>query len=161
MHATRVCESLGILFICGNTLLEAALPPGTREALAEFETGARKPTRCASDFAVGSRKEISRFQILPSVWREYSRTNNFHDPKAAWAITAKILRDREADFRQATGRDWDGVDLYLMWNAPGSYRRARWDRARVSRVVRERAERFDALLQEHQRLRSEQTLAKN
>lgn len=153
MRAIKVCGTLGVFFICGTTLMHAALPLGTREALAEFETGARKPTRCAADYAVGSRKEISRFQILPSVWREYARHNNFHDPDAAWAITQKILRDREEDFRSATGRKWDGIDLYLMWNAPGAYRKAKWDRSRVSTVVRKRAERFGALLEEHQRLR--------
>src|ERR1043166_125696 len=120
MRATHVCESFGIvLSICGMTLLHAAtLPPGTRETLAQFETGATRSTRCAGDLAVGTHKEISRFQILPSVWREYSREKNFQDPNAAWTVTERILRDREAEFYRATGRSWDATDLYLMWNAP-------------------------------------------
>jgi hypothetical protein len=147
-------KTLGIFVsICGLTFMGAApAPPGTREALAEFETGARRATRCAGDYAVGSAKEISRFQILPSVWREYSGAPDFHNPNAAWAVTERILRDREADFRRATGRQWDAVDLYLMWNAPGVYRRAKWDRSKVSRVVLERAQRFGNLMQERQRI---------
>src|ERR1051326_1328794 len=124
MRATLICESFAVvLSLCGLTALHgAALPTGTREALAQFETGATHATRCAGDLAVGTHKEISRFQILPSVWREYSRANNFQDPNAAWAVTEKILRERGTEFRRATGREWDAIDLYLMWNAPGVYR---------------------------------------
>lgn len=153
MNATLTREAFGIFVsICGLTVITAApLPLGTREALAEFETGAKRATRCAGDYAVGSAKEISRFQILPAVWREYSGAPDYHNPNAAWAVTQKILRDREAEFRRATGRQWDAVDLYLMWNAPGVYRRAGWDRSKVSRVVLERAERYEGLMQERQR----------
>ncbi len=168
MNATLIREALGIFVsICGLAVIHAApVPPGTREALAEFETGAKRATRCAGDYAIGSAKEISRFQILPSVWREYSGPPNYHNPNAAWAVTQKILRDREADFRRATGRQWDAVDLYLMWNAPGVYRRAKWERSKVSRVVLERAERFASLMQERQRMylaaqSSSQNVAKN
>lgn len=163
MRATLACESFGfMLSICGMTLLHAAaLPPGTREALAQFETGATQPTACAGDLAVGSHKEISRFQILPAVWREYSRADNFHDPNAAWLVTKKILQDREVEFRRATGREWDAVDLYVMWNAPGVYRRAHWDRAKVSRVVLERAKRFANIMQQRARHDSAAMLAGN
>jgi hypothetical protein len=146
----RLMVSLGMALVCSSMVATAALPPYTREALAEVETGARKAVRCSADYAVGSKKEISRFQILPSVWREYSKHDNYHDPNAAWVVAHKILRDREAEFRRATGRPWDGVDLYIMWNAPGVYRRAKWNRAHVSPVVRQRAERFAAVLERHQ-----------
>lgn len=131
-------------------LQAASLPAGLRTALAEFESGARQPEQCAADFAVGSRQEISRFQILPTLWREYSSSNNFNDPDVAWSVAEKILRNREAEFRRATGREWDGIDLFLMWNAPGAYRQAQWNRNALSQKVRERAERFANLLQAHQ-----------
>ena len=157
MNATLTREVFGIFVsIYGLAMINAApLPLGTRETLAEFETGAKRATRCAGDYAVGSAKEISRFQILPSVWREYSDAPNYHNPNAAWIVTRKILLDREADFRRATGRQWDVVDLYLMWNAPGVYRRSGWDRSKVSRIVLERAQRFESLMQERQRQRIE------
>ena len=163
MRRTLVCESLSVMFsLCGVTLLQGAgLLPGTRETLAQFETGATRPTRCAADLAVGSHKEISRYQILPSVWRDYSRTKSFQDPNVAWTVTQRILRDREAEFRRATGREWDAVDLYLMWNAPGVYRRAQWNRAKVSHVVLDRAKRFDSLMQERVRIDSSSMLARN
>ncbi|HEY0552219.1 MAG TPA: hypothetical protein VGF13_21640, partial [Verrucomicrobiae bacterium] len=69
MNTTLIREALGIcVSICGLAAMNAApVPLGTREALAEFETGARSATRCAGDYAIGSAKEISRFQILPAV----------------------------------------------------------------------------------------------
>lgn len=147
----RVSHFLSLLFLLGaGTLHAASLLPGVRPALAEFESGARQPEQSAADFAVGAQQEISRFQILPSVWRSCSTNDSFNDPDTAWSVAEKILREREAEFRRATGRDWDGVDLFLMWNAPGAYRRAKWDRTLVSRVVRERAERFANVLQAHQ-----------
>ena len=113
MRATWAGESLVIfiLGICSLSQMRAAVPPGTREALAEFETGATSITACAGDFAIGSRKEISRFQILPSVWRQYSTAKNHQDPETAWSVAAKILCDREATFRRATGREWEPIDL--------------------------------------------------
>jgi len=163
MRATLACESFGIvLSICGMTFLHAAaLPAGTREALAQFETGATRATRCAGDLAIGSHKEISRFQILPSVWKKYSRSQNFQDPNTAWAVTERILSDRAVEFRRATGREWDATDLYLMWNAPGVYRRAKWDRAKVSRVVMERAKRYASVAREHAQPEPGPLLARN
>jgi hypothetical protein len=163
MRATWARESFGIIMlgICGLTGMHAAVPPGTRQALAEFETGATRASVCAGDFAVGSRQEISRFQILPAVWRQYSSARNHQNPEAAWAVTSRILRDREAMFRRATGREWEAIDLYLMWNAPGLYERAGWERSKVSRVVLERAQRFANVLESRTRPSSAQSLVRN
>ena len=118
-----------------------------REALAHFETGATQPTVCAADRKIGSRREISRFQILPSVWRRYTRSKNYQNPDVAWSVATRILADRKKWFRSSTGRDWDAVDLYLMWNAPGAYSKANWDRRKLSRVVLDRAQRFANLME--------------
>jgi hypothetical protein len=150
-----LCVTLGI----GSA--GASTPLGLREALAEFETGATRSTPCAGDRFVGSHKEISRFQILPSVWQQYSTSRNFRDPQTAWTVAAKILRDREQDFRRATQRDWNYVDIYLLWNAPGQYQRANWDRRKVSRVVRERAQRFANLMEDRTRVYAGQYIARN
>ncbi|HWN94810.1 MAG TPA: hypothetical protein VNT99_07245 [Methylomirabilota bacterium] len=110
---------------------------------------------------VGSRKEISRFQILPSVWRAYSRSGDYRNPQTAWRVAEKILADRGRDFEQATQREWDYVDIYLMWNAPGQYRRAKWDRRKLSRVVLKRAQRFANLMEERSRVYASPTVARN
>ncbi len=150
-----LCFAVGIGPAFGST------PPGLREALAEFETGATRPTRCAGDYMIGSRKEISRFQILPTVWQQYSTSRNYRDPQTAWRVAKTILAEREQTFRGANRRDWDYVDIYLMWNAPGQYRRAKWDRRKVSRVVLERAKRFANLMEERARVYAAQSVAQN
>lgn len=136
-----VTAMLGVNAACATGIHSVAA------ALAEFESGATHATQCSADAAVGRQKEISRYQILPVVWRQYSKSRNYQDPNVAWEVTQRILREREKDFREATGRQWDPVDLYVMWNAPGQYRRAQWDRKRISPVVLERAQRFANLLE--------------
>jgi hypothetical protein len=120
-----------------------------REALGHFESGASTPAACAADRLVGSKREISRFQILPSVWRQYSQSKSHQNPDVAWSVAEQILRDREQQFRRATGRQWDAIDLYIMWNAPGTYRRAKWNRSKVPRIVLDRAQRFANLIDLH------------
>ena len=113
-----------------------------REALAEFETGATTPVACAADQKIGRSKEVSRFQILPGLWQQYSTSQDYADPETAWAVAKSILQDRRETFRRHTGRDWNYFELYLMWNAPGTFARAKYDPKKLPRVVRERAERF-------------------
>ena len=150
----------GIIFaMIGIHCAFAASPAGLREVLAEFETGALTPAPCAADRAIGSRSEVSRFQILPVVWRQYSRSREYHYPQLAWKVANKILEDREDDFRQATQREWDFMDIYLMWNAPGLYRRANWDRTKISTVVLKRAQRFANLMQARSQLHAAQSQA--
>jgi len=126
-------------------LLAGALPSRAMDlklALGQIESGAINPTRCAADCKVGSRREVSRYQILPSVWRKYSSSRDYQDPAVAWEVTQRILIERYTLFRAATGREWNALDLYIMWNAPGVYEKANWDAHKVSRIVLERAERF-------------------
>ena len=145
MNQTIAACIATLLFLSAAGRTEA----GVREALGHFETGATQPTACAADRRIGSRNEVSRFQILPSVWRQYTKSRDYYNPEVAWNVTSKILADREKWFRNATGRHWDAIDLYIMWNAPGEYQRAKWDRARVSRVVMQRAKRFANIFEVH------------
>jgi hypothetical protein len=147
--------ALGLAFVFATAVFNNntfATPPGVREALAAFETGATQPTHCKADDLVGAHKEISRFQILPALWQQYSTSNDHRDPETAWSVAEQILNEREQTFRRATGREWNTVDIYLMWNAPGAYRRAEWDRTRLSGVLLERAQRFANLLEARGRL---------
>jgi hypothetical protein len=157
---SRGCR--GVIFaMIGINCAFADPPAGLREALGEFETGAITPKSCAADHAIGSRNEVSRFQILPAVWRQYSASRNYHDPETAWSVANKILEDREQSFRLATNREWDFTDVYLMWNAPGLYRRANWNRAKVSPVVLKRAKRFANLMQARSHLHASQMQTAN
>ena len=157
---SRSCR--GVIFaIIGINCALAEPPTGLREALAEFETGALSPKPCAADHAIGSRNEVSRFQILPVIWRQYSSSRDYHNPQTAWKVAEKILNDRERDFRQATQREWDLTDIYLMWNAPGLYRRSNWNREKISPVVLKRAQRFANLMQARSHLHASQMQTAN
>lgn len=160
MSAKFSLSCCGVIFAIGLNCALAGPPVGLREALAEFETGAITPKPCAADRVIGSRNEVSRFQILPVVWRQYSASPNYHDPQTAWIVASRILHDREQAFRRATKREWDFMDIYLMWNAPGLYRRANWNRAKISPVVVKRAQRF-ANLMEARTQPSAEVLARN
>jgi hypothetical protein len=143
---TKRLRALLLAFAAWGMVHESNAAMQLRDALGHFESGATTPSRCSADAKVGSRREVSRFQILPSVWRQYSQSGDFRNPDVAWSVTEKILTERHERFTRATGREWDAIDLYIMWNAPGVYEKVRWDRRKVSRVVMERAQRFSNLM---------------
>lgn len=120
-----------------------------RWALGQFETGATSNKRSSADQVRGRHREVSRFQILPRVWRQYGRSADFTNPDTAWRVTSIILEARREEFKRATGQDWDGFWLYAMWNAPGECRKAGYQANRLTACVRERAGRFSNLLNAH------------
>jgi len=113
-----------------------------QEALAQIESGHyRNP-----DTAKGSSGEVSRFQIMPSVWKSYSKSRNYSNPIIAWNVARQILEDRESWFLRATGRRPTAFDLYVMWNKPGLYEKVGFNARRLPQKVREVAGRFQNLV---------------
>ena len=111
------------------------------EAIGMIESG-------NNDRAVGSAGEISRFQIKPSVWRQYSPTPAYRNVTASGQVAEKHLATLEAGFRARAGRAPSDFDLYVLWNAgPAYYQRLGFSAARVHRIIRERANRFVNLRQ--------------
>ncbi len=117
-----------------------------RQSLAMFESGATTWQRSHADFMRGGSGEVSRFQILPAVWRRYTKSRDYENPEVAWTIAQRILADRVADFRTATGREPDGLELYLLWNKPGHFEAAGYRAAQVKSDYHQRAQRFANLL---------------
>ncbi len=93
-------------------------------ALSMFETG-------DDDRAVGSRGEISRFQILPELWPG----GNPRDFQTAYAAARDIMDERLGHFRAVHKRDATDFEFYVLWNAP-------WQVDHPSHVVALRARRF-------------------
>jgi len=61
----------------------------------------------------------------------------------ARVVAGRLMSDLEAEFRRRARRDPTDFDRYVLWNAgPAYYAQIGYSRARVSRVVRERAVRF-------------------
>jgi hypothetical protein len=118
-------------------------------ALGQVETGAVTETRSKADHARGRSGEVSRYQILPSIWSAYAGKTDFTCPEKAWMVTTKILADRAEQFRKGAGKEWDAFWLYAMWNAPGKCRAARYQKHRLSAAVRDRAQRFANLVESY------------
>jgi len=117
-----------------------------RDSLAMFESGATQPHRCASDKLRGNSGEVSRFQIMPEVWREYSRSREYENPEVAWSVAERILQDRIRLFIDRTGRNPDALEIYLLWNKPGHFYSVGFSSKRVRPEFKRRAERFANLL---------------
>lgn len=106
------------------------------EAISMIETG-------DNDRMVGGAGEISRYQIMPRVWKQYSNSEAFSDPAVSSQVAQRHVDWLESFFRKRAGREMTEFDLYVMWNAgPNYYARKNFSPAQVAPSVRERAERY-------------------
>lgn len=120
-------------------------------ALGMIETG-------NDDSAVGGLGEVSRFQIMPSVWRHYNASRSYRNPN----VSAEVARQHWAAlydyFKQKANREPTDFDMYVLWNTRHGYYAGReFSPARLHPVVRDRAERFANLVEDG--LRRESRLA--
>jgi hypothetical protein len=114
--------------------LRAGLP--VLEALSMIESG-------NNDRAVGRAGEVSRYQILPKVWRQYTQSRAYRDSTLAALVAEQHLQFLESRFRVHTGEKPSDFDQYVMWNAGVTYyKRAGFNPRRVHPIIRERANRF-------------------
>ena len=141
MNARQIAAALA-LFV----LVFPALALSVKEALGQIETGADRPEQCAADFAHGPAGELSRYQLLPAVWRAYGGGDPT-DPTNAWAVTYRVLLDRRADFKRVVLRLPTPRELYALWTAPGQFAQRNYDWQRLSPAVRERSQRFANLVE--------------
>lgn len=95
-------------------------------ALSALESGHRPA-------AIGPAGEVSRFQVLPRVWRAHRGGNPRIDSEAI-RVASEIMRERTRN-ESVDPKKW-----YLLWHCPGRVRRGT-----VTRKDMELAERFNAL----------------
>lgn len=106
------------------------------DALSMIETG-------NDDSAVGRAGEVSRFQIRPRIWRQYTQSRDYGNRRVASTVAQQHLTYLEEFFRARAGREATDFDIYVLWNAgPTYYERAGFLPERVNRAVRERAQRY-------------------
>jgi hypothetical protein len=89
-----------------------------------------------NDYAIGHRGEVSRFQILPTLWPGGNPQNRAE----ALAAAKEIMRARLSRFERTHGRTATDFEFYVLWNAP-------WQTDHPSKTVAERAQRFSNLVQ--------------
>jgi hypothetical protein len=96
-----------------------------------------------NDAAIGSSGEVSRYQIKPHIWREYSASRSWRDVRIAAHVAQDYLTDLEGGFRKHARREPTDFDLYVLWNAgPAYYSKLGFAPDRVHRIIRERAGRY-------------------
>lgn len=118
----------------------ATAPPSldTRHlfALGMIETG-------NNDWVVGSAGEVSRYQLMPSVWKNYSKSVNYQNPDVSVQVARQHWNYLAAYFKEKTGRIPGDYDMYVLWNTRyGYYERFGFSPRQISHVVQERARRF-------------------
>jgi hypothetical protein len=106
------------------------------EALSQIETG-------NNDRAIGGAGEVSRYQIKPWIWRQYSGSQAYSNHRISTRVAEQHLGELTAIFRRCTRREPTDFDLYVMWNAgPTYYNRIGFAKSRVHPIIRERARRY-------------------
>ena len=114
--------------------VQAGLSP--LEAISMIESG-------NDDWAVGGAGEVSRYQIQPRVWRQFSPSTDYANPRAAATVAQQYLAWLDKYFQDRTGRAPDDFDRYVLWNAgPGYYGKVGFSKSRVHRKIRDRAQRY-------------------
>lgn len=118
------------------TAVSASAGYSKLEALSLIESG-------NNDAAVGSLGEVSRYQIRPYIWREYSASRSWRDSRVSAQVAENHLKNLEETFVRRAGRAPTDFDSYVLWNAGAAYyAKVGFSPARVHPVIRERAQRF-------------------
>ena len=92
-----------------------------------------------NDRAIGNAGEVSRYQVMPDVWRLHHGKDPTN-PVEAKRVATQILMHRIASFQVMRHRTPTPFETYLLWRCPG----------RVSNPTKraaETAERFANLVQ--------------
>jgi hypothetical protein len=112
-----------------------------RFALGMIETGNR-------DHKIGGAGEVSRYQIMPSVWKQYSDSRSYQNPETSLEVAQQHWSANYARFKQQAHRNPTDFDMYVLWNTRyGYYANHGFNPARLDSVVRENAQRFVNLIQ--------------
>jgi hypothetical protein len=94
------------------------------------------------DRAVGQAGEVSRYQIMPYVWRQYSNSRDYTNHKVARRVAEAHLAWLKTQYRNEFGVEPSETDLCLMWNTGFEGFKRRLETHSWSPALRRRAERF-------------------
>lgn len=94
------------------------------------------------DLAHGQHTEVSRFQIQREVWLQATNApiTDSTNAAVALAVAQLIAAERCKIFEAKHGRPATDFEFYVLWNSPAQINRP-------GRVVSERAQRFENLVQ--------------
>ncbi len=143
------CIVLAIWLALGQPLLMRANPTEPNGAFNSFEVGNKLFFALGmiesgnDDHGIGRAGEVSRYQIHPSVWKNYSASREFENPEVSLQVARQHWTYLTNYFQDKTGREPTFFDMYVLWNTRfGYYARKGFDPGHLAPVVRERAQRF-------------------
>ena len=130
-------KTLALLFgLLLSLTLTAQAGLSRLEAISMLETGDNDSIR-------GDAGEVSRYQLMPRVWRQYTNSVAYENPQVSRWVAQQHLTYLEGWFAQQAGRAPTEFEIYVLWNAgPTYYARKHFSVAAVHASIRERAERF-------------------
>jgi hypothetical protein len=110
-------------------------------ALSQIETG-------GDDQEIGRSGEVSRYQIMPSVWRHYSDSQSYRDPGTSTPVAQQHWTALYKSFKEQTRREPTDFDMYVLWNTGnGYYARHGFKPENLNAVISDRAQRFVNLVE--------------
>lgn len=125
-----------IILVMALTVTTAQAGSTRLAALGMLESG-------DDDAAIGAVGEVSRYQIKPWIWRQYSTSEEYQNRELSTQVASQHVAELQRIFLKRAGREADDFDLYVLWNAgPTYYGRIGFDPGRVHPVIRERARRY-------------------
>lgn len=111
-------------------------------ALGMIETG-------NDDREIGGAGEVSRYQIMPSVWHHYSDSLNYSNPRVSLTVAKQHWARLYTSFKQQAHREPSDFDMYVLWNTHyGYYASHKFNPTRLAPAVRDRAQRYVNLVQD-------------
>ena len=101
-----------------------------------------------NDAEIGGAGEVSRYQIMPSVWKHYNNSHRYRDPDISLAVAQQHWTTLHDLFKQQAHREPNDFDMYVLWNTRyGYYASKSFNPDRLNAVVRDRAQRFVNLIE--------------
>ena len=96
-----------------------------------------------NDCEIGRAGEVSRYQIMPSVWKKYSHSRLYQSHEVSVQVAQQHWLWLYENFKKRANREPTDFDMYVLWNTRYNYYSSRdYDPARLGLIVRDRAQRF-------------------
>ena len=91
--------------------------------------------------------EVSRYQIMPAVWKQYSDSRSYRNPNVSLTVAQQHWTSLYVGFKKQAHREPSDFDMYVLWNTHyGYYARRGFEPTRLSPIVRDRAQCFANLV---------------
>ena len=94
------------------------------------------------DLAKGKSGEVSRYQIMPYIWKAETTSRSWTDPEVARVVAQRILVKRIDYFTKKTGRLPSSAEVYLLWSRPGNFEASGWNLHKINLRQQQRCNRY-------------------